>query len=448
MRWCVVGWKCLTRQARVCTREIRTMDSGEIRGLCFADVLARIPVAAVSARNTGSAIDVARPGHDVVYVGAGVDNPGKGSLMYSTRRVEMLATVALVGLLVIGTVLVLRPFIISLILAAVLAYASWPVYEWLLARLQERPGRAATLMTVLLLLTLVTPFAIMAVSLVDNAVELLRLLRAALNQPLPEPPVWLDSIPLAGAYLKVKWLALMQEEEGALLLQVKQHLLQLPLRDWAITAGGALGQGVVLIAFSVLICFFFYRDGPAITSRVQAVMEHLAGHRAKHLIEITAGTVSRVVNGILGTALAQSVLALIGFWIAGVPGAMLLGLLTFFLSIIPMGPPLVWLPAVVWLYFQGQTVWAIFMLAYGLLVISSIDNFVKPYLISRGGTLPLLLVFMGVVGGLMTFGFIGVFLGPVILAIGYALLAEWMNPSAPADRQGAAPPAETGSPVD
>jgi predicted PurR-regulated permease PerM len=366
--------------------------------------------------------------------------------MYSTRRVEMMATVALVGLLVVGTVLVLRPFIISLILAAVLAYASWPVYEWLLARLHERTGRAATLMTVLLLLTLVTPFAIMAVSLVDNAVELLRLLRAALNRPLPEPPVWLDSLPLAGAYFKGKWLSLMQEEEGALLLQVKQYLLQLPLRDWAITAGSALGQGVVLITFSVLICFFFYRDGPAITARVQAVMEHLAGHRARQLIEITAGTVSRVVNGILGTALAQSVLALIGFWIAGVPGAMLLGLLTFFLSIIPMGPPLVWLPAAVWLYFQGQPGWAIFMLAYGMLVISSIDNVVKPYLISRGGTLPLLLVFMGVLGGLMTFGFIGVFLGPVILAIGYALLAEWMNPSAQAGRQEAASPAQTGTP--
>jgi predicted PurR-regulated permease PerM len=355
--------------------------------------------------------------------------------MYSTRRVELMATVTLLGLLVIGCVLVLRPFIISLILAAVLAYASWPVYEWLLARLQQRTGRAATLMTLLLLVMLVTPFAIMAVSLVDNAVELLRLLRAALNRPLPEPPAWLDSLPLAGAYLNSKWLALMHKEEGALLLQIKQYLLQLPLRDWAITAGGALGQGVVLIAFSVLICFFFYRDGPAITARLQAVMERLAGYRAGELIGITAGTVSRVVNGILGTALAQSVLALIGFWIAGVPGAMLLGLLTFFLSIIPMGPPLVWLPAALWLYFQGQTAWAIFMLAYGMLVISSIDNFIKPYLISRGGALPLLLVFMGVLGGLMTFGFIGVFLGPVILAIGYALLAEWMNPLTPAGRQ-------------
>ena len=366
--------------------------------------------------------------------------------MYSTRRVELMAAVALLGLLIVGTVLVLHPFIIPLILAAVFAYASWPVYEWLLARLHKRTGRAATLMTALLLLTLVTPFAIMAVSLVDNAVELLRLLRESLNRPLPEPPGWLDSLPLAGAYLKGKWLVLMQEEEGALLLQIKQYLLQLPIKDWAITAGGALGKGVVLITFSVLICFFFYRDGPAITARVQAVMEHLAGHRAKHLIETTAGTVSRVVNGILGTALAQSALALIGFWIAGDPGAMLLGLLTFFLSIIPMGPPLVWIPATLWLYFHGQTVWAVFMLAYGIVVISSIDNVVKPYLISRGGTLPLLLVFMGVLGGLMAFGFIGVFLGPVILAIGYSLLAEWMNPLAQAGQQVAATPAETGPP--
>ena len=178
-----------------------------------------------------------------------------------------------------------------------------------------------------------------------------------------------------------------------------------------------------------MICFFFYRDGPAITRRVQAIMEKLAGHRAEHLIQVTAGTVSRVVNGILGTAVAQSALALFGFWLAGVPGAMLLGLLTFFVSIIPMGPPLVWLPAAVWLYFQGEIAWAIFMALYGVLVISSIDNFIKPYLISRGGALPLLLVFMGVLGGLMAFGFIGVFLGPVVLSIGYALLAEWMKPA-------------------
>jgi len=144
---------------------------------------------------------------------------------------------------------------------------------------------------------------------------------------------------------------------------------------------------VVLIAFSVLICFFFYRDGPAITARVRAVMVRLAGHRAKHLIEVTAGTVSRVVNGILGTALAQSILALIGFWIAGVPGAVLLALLIFFLSIVPVGPPLVWGPAALWLFSQGQPGWGIFLAVYGLVLISGVDNIVKPYLISRGGGL-------------------------------------------------------------
>jgi predicted PurR-regulated permease PerM len=352
--------------------------------------------------------------------------------VYSNRRLEMMAAIALLFLLVIGTVLVLRPFIISLILAAVLAYASWPVYEWLLARLRNRPGAAATAMTVLLLLTLVTPFTVMGVSLADNAVELLRLLRAALNRPLPPPPDWLESLPLAGGYLQGKWLAIMQQNEGAILQQVRELLQRLPLRDWAIVAGAALVHGVILISFSVLICFFFYRDGPAITMRVQAVMERLTGHRAHALIEVTAGTVSRVVNGILGTSLAQSVFALIGFWIAGVPGAMLLGLLTFFLSILPMGPPLVWVPAALWLYYQGDTGMAVFLGIWGLLLISSIDNFVKPYLISRGGSLPLLLVFMGVLGGLMAFGFIGVFLGPVILAVTYALLSEWVKPTQPA----------------
>jgi predicted PurR-regulated permease PerM len=341
---------------------------------------------------------------------------------------EMIAGLALLILLVIGSVIVLRPFIASLVWAAVLAYASWPVYEWLLAKLNGRSGTAATAMTVLLLLAIVAPFATMGISLADSAAALIRLLREAMERPLPPLPGWIESLPLVGVYIKTQWLALMQQDEGALLIQFREFLLKLPLKDWGIKAGGALGRGVVLITFSVLICFFFYRDGPAITAFRRAVMERLAGHRAQRLIAVTAGTVSRVVNGILGTALAQSILALIGFWIAGVPGAVLLGLLTFFLSIVPVGPPLVWGPAALWLFSQGQTGWAIFLAIYGLVVISAVDNIVKPYLISRGGALPLLLVFMGVLGGVLAFGFIGVFLGPVILAVAYSLLSEWAKP--------------------
>lgn len=349
--------------------------------------------------------------------------------MQSSRRIEMIAGVSLLALLVVGTVMVLQPFIASLIWAAVLAYASWPVYEWVLVRLDGRTGAAAVVMTLLLLLAIVVPFTVMGMSLADNTAVLVRLVREGMDRPLPQPPGWLESVPLVGAYLKAKWLALMQEDVGALLLDARRYLLTLPLKDWAIQAAAVVGQGVVLITFSVFICFFFYRDGEAITARVHAVMERLAGHRAKNLIEVTAGTVSRVVNGILGTALAQSVLAVIGFWIAGVPGVMLLGLLTFFLSIVPMGPPLVWGPAALWLFSQGEYGWGIFLLVYGLTAISSIDNIVKPYLISRGGSLPLLLVFMGVLGGVLAFGFIGVFLGPVILAVAYALLSEWVRPA-------------------
>jgi len=345
----------------------------------------------------------------------------------------MIAGVALLTLLVIGSVLVLRPFIASLVWAAVLAYSTWPVYEWVLAKLRGRAGPAASAMTVLLLLSIVAPFATMGISLADSATALLHTFREVMDNPLPPLPGWIESLPLIGAYLKTKWLALMQQDEGALLIQLKQFLLQLPLKEWGIKAGGALGRGVVLITFSVLICFFFYRDGPAITARVRTVMERLAGHRAKRLIAVTAGTVSRVVNGILGTALAQSVLALIGFWIAGVPGAVLLGLLTFFLSIVPVGPPLVWGPAALWLFSQGHTGSAIFLAIYGLVVISAVDNIVKPYLISRGGALPLLLVFMGVLGGVLAFGFIGVFLGPVVLAVAYSLLSEWAKPVPPSD---------------
>jgi len=132
-----------------------------------------------------------------------------------------------------------------------------------------------------------------------------------------------------------------------------------------------------------------------------------------------------VVYGLLGTAIAQGVLAAIGFWLAGVPAAPLLGLLTFFLSPVPVGPPLVWVPAAFWLFNQGETGWAIFMLIWGTGVVSTIDNILKPLIISQGSDLPFILVLLGVLGGVIAFGFIGVFLGPTLLAIGFALIQDW-----------------------
>lgn len=134
-----------------------------------------------------------------------------------------------------------------------------------------------------------------------------------------------------------------------------------------------------------------------------------------------------MVNGVIGTAAAQGLLALIGFWIAGVPGAIVLGLVTFALSLIPMGPPLVWVPAAAWLFWHGEYGYGVFLVIWGFFVISGVDNVLKPYLISRGGNLPLVVVLLGVFGGILAFGFMGLFLGPTLLAVAYSLISDWIG---------------------
>src|SRR6185503_18739177 len=166
-------------------------------------------------------------------------------------------------------------------------------------------------------------------------------------------------------------------------------------------------------ALSIFIAFFLFRDGVRIADQLKGAIVRIGGERGVFLLDLAANTVRGVVYGILGTALVQAVMAGIGFVLAGVPGAGVLTLLTFFLSIVPMGPPLVWIPATFWLFHQGSTGWGIFMIVWGLAV-SSIDNFVKPWLISRGSTMPFLLILFGVLGGAIAFGFIGVFLGPTL----------------------------------
>jgi predicted PurR-regulated permease PerM len=157
-------------------------------------------------------------------------------------------------------------------------------------------------------------------------------------------------------------------------------------------------------------------------------MARLAGpEHGSALVTTAQNAVKGVVYGLLGTAFAQAAVAVVGFLIAGVPGAFLLGAFTFILSLVPMGPVLIWGGAAAWLYFQDQTGWSIFMITYGIGVISSVDNFVKPILMSRAGNLSMLLVVLGVFGGAVAFGFIGLFVGPALLAVGWSLTKAWLD---------------------
>jgi predicted PurR-regulated permease PerM len=255
---------------------------------------------------------------------------------------------------------------------------------------------------------------------------------------LPPAPDWLGDIPLVGESLLGLWQTI-DQQGAAFFATLKPYLGQ--VGNWLLARSAQIGGGVLELALSLVLVFFFYRDGPRLAQFTHSLLERLIGERAEHYLELVAGTVQRVVNGVIGTAAAQALLALIGFYIAGVPGALILGILTFVLSLIPMGPPLVWVPATVWLFTQGDYGFAIFLGVWGMFVISGVDNILKPYLISRGGNLPLVVVLLGVFGGILAFGFMGLFLGPTLLAVAYSLLSDWVADKTPP----AAPPTDTAS---
>jgi predicted PurR-regulated permease PerM len=229
-------------------------------------------------------------------------------------------------------------------------------------------------------------------------------------------------LPAVGQSARTYWIEVGQD--SARLLQDAKRFLE-PATAGLLKTGLLLGQGLVQLTLSILISFFLFRDGLSLAERLTSTVARLGGERGKQLLDVAGKTIRGVVYGIIGTALVQAVMAGIGFIVAGVPGAAVLSLLTFFLSVVPMGPPVVWLPAALWLFHKGSPGWGVFMLVWGVIV-SSVDNVVKPWLISQGSDLPFILIFFGVIGGALTFGFIGVFLGPTLLAVGYQLIRTWL----------------------
>jgi predicted PurR-regulated permease PerM len=326
--------------------------------------------------------------------------------------------------LIIGILLVLRPFVSSVVWAIVLTYSTWPVFEVIRRVLRGNSTYAASAMTGLLTLVVVLPVTILGVSLGDSVAPVVEAIRGWLQSGLPDPPPWVAQLPLIGERFAAYWGSL--AHDGGKLADEIRRLVD-PLRSWLLSGGLKIGEGLVYLVLSVVLAFFFYRDGDAAARAYTRALQRIAGSRAGRLTAVAGGTIRSVVYGILGTALAQAILAAIGLWIAGVPGALLWGMLTFFLSVVPVGPPLVWGAATAWLVYEGSIGWAVFMALWGFFVISGIDNIIKPYLISRGARLPFILTLLGVLGGALAFGIIGVFLGPLLLAVGYRLLQEWVS---------------------
>jgi predicted PurR-regulated permease PerM len=345
--------------------------------------------------------------------------------MELTKRIEMISGLGLVALVVAGCLLVLTPFATALLWAAVICFATWPIHRRVERLCRHRRTLAAGITTGLVVVFTVLPFVLTASVLDRNMADLIASAQALGTQGLPPPPDWVGRIPLAGDYLRDYWAVLATDSDKSYIF-FKMLLAQ--SKTWVFHRCMDFGLGLVHLCLSVFVAFFFYRDGERLVERVSEVGRRVFGETSQHLIMTVGRTVRGVVYGILGTALGQGVTGAIGFAIAGVPWAPMLGVLTFVLALIPFGAPLIWIGATVWLISQGHVGWSVFMALWGFFAISGIDNFLRPYLISREAQLPFVLVFLGAMGGIVAFGFIGLFLGPTLLAVGYALLHEFLRP--------------------
>jgi len=353
------------------------------------------------------------------------------------RRIEQIIQLVASVALVIGCLMVLKPFLAALLSSAILCFSTWPLYQLIERWLGGRRALAALAMTLLMILVLVLPLALIAATYVDEVPRLVERLRVVLAAGLPQPPDWVASIPLAGEWLDAAWRE-MAGSKAELAEALKR--VALPARAMLVQVGIIVGEGVLQFTLIAFIGFFFYRDGAALAQALRSGFERVAGNVAGRLLEIVGGTINGVMYGIVGTGLAQGLAAVIGLLIAGVPGALMLGFITAVLSIVPAGPPLVWIGATIWLLVQDQLGWAVFMGLWGFFVVSGIDNIVKPLLISRGASLPFVLVLLGVLGGILAFGFVGIFLGPTLLAVGFRFVRRWARPQHDTDPR-TAPPA-------
>jgi len=329
--------------------------------------------------------------------------------------------VLFLGLLV-GAAAVLRPFATAILFGASVATAAWPLRERLVTRGLGR-GKTATLMLLLSIALLVVPILLVAPSLSEQLAQGTQRVEAYFSAA-PEHPAWLAAMPLVGKRLVSAWDHAV-EARGNVRTLLQPYAVN--IEQTMVSAAQALADSVVQVILSLAIATMFWVSGERLVQALHKSLQRIGGKTADQVLEVAGGAVRSVAYGVMGTAVLQAVLMAVGLAVAGVPGAVVLGFVTLLLAISQIGGPLlilVWGGAVWWLFGQDQQAWAIFMIVWGLMV-STIDNFVKPWLIGFGIQMPMSLTILGVFGGFIAFGFLGLFIGPTLLAVIYTLLQAW-----------------------
>ena len=332
--------------------------------------------------------------------------------------------VLFIGVLIVATLWVLRPFMAPTIWATMIVVATWPMLRWFQARLWGRRSLAVLVMSLLILMLLVVPLMLAIGTIVRHADDIVAQAAMISGFKVPAPPPWVANLPMVGDRVAQLW------EQAAATGSVGLLSKLAPYGDdiakWFVSQAGSVGMVFVQFLLTVVLAALMYSDGERAALAVRRFGRRLAGVHGDNAVILAGQAIRGVALGVGITALVQSGLGGIGLAIAGVPFASLLTAVMLLLCIAQLGPSLVLFPAVAWLYWSGETGWGTFLLLWSL-VVGTMDNFLRPVLIKRGADLPLLLIFAGVIGGLLAFGLIGIFVGPVVLAVAYTLVGEWIK---------------------
>jgi predicted PurR-regulated permease PerM len=332
------------------------------------------------------------------------------------------------GVLALGTMIaaslwIMLPFVLSVAWAATIVIATWPILTGLQARFGGRRGAAVTVMVVALLALVVTPIWLGAAAVASNVDRIGEFMRSLAIQGLPPPPDWLHRIPLLGERLVEKWQGYAGNPE-AVVTRLQPYARQ--TIQWILSKAGDVGGVIVQLLLMVAVAGILYASGETAARGVLRFLRRLAGERGENSGRLAAKAVRAVALGVVVTAVAQTVLAGAGLFLAGVPHAGVLAVIVFVLCIAQIGPILVVAPATIWLYSSGAAGRGTLLLVISIVALT-LDNVLRPILIKKGADLPLVLILSGVIGGVIGFGVIGLFIGPVILAVSWTLVVVWVG---------------------
>ncbi|TCV99732.1 AI-2E family transporter YdiK [Biostraticola tofi] len=336
---------------------------------------------------------------------------------------RMLFSVTFIALMAIACFWVVQPFILGFAWASMVVIATWPLLIKIQAILWGRRSLAVLVMTLLLLLLFVLPVSILVSSIVENSTPLLDWARDPNRISLPTM-LWLQDVPMVGNKLYTGWQTLIAGGGAPLMTKVQPYIGRSV--TWLLSQAFSLGSFLFHCALMILFSVLLYIRGERVALAIRHFAIRLGAERGDASVLLAAQAIRAVALGVVLTAIVQSVLGGIGLAVAGIPVAIVLTVLMFVMCIAQLGPLPVLIPAMIWLYWSGDTTWGTILLVWSC-VVGTIDNVLRPIFIHMGADLPVLLILCGVIGGLLAFGMIGLFIGPVVLAVSFRLVWAWVN---------------------